>query len=184
MERWYARVLITVFSLANDKLVFELVNAELKANSRLTFPVIIWCYGGISSLQFGARGPNGASANVDFHFAEHTPPAVQTAFRDALTAVYNANRNNLAHDFMNTEITRFITSESRREITQSSVYEALWKPNVVTGSRLRLLHGPFGVSLAEKMDKMTNEIIQDGTHREKNLQDAVGFLQGGSRAEW
>jgi hypothetical protein len=33
MKRWYARVLITVLSLANHKLVFELVNAELKANS-------------------------------------------------------------------------------------------------------------------------------------------------------
>jgi hypothetical protein len=48
----------------------------------------------------------------------------------------------------------------------------------VTRSRLWLLHSPFGVSLAEKMDQITNVIIQDGTHREKNLQDAVGFLQG------
>jgi hypothetical protein len=36
----------------------------------------------------------------------------------------------------------------------------------------------FWCIACRKMDKITNEIIQDGTHREKNLQNAVGFLQG------
>jgi hypothetical protein len=71
---------ITVLSLANHKLVFEFVNAELKANSRLTFPVIIWCYGGISSLQLEARGPNGASANVDFHSPNTRRPRFKLPF--------------------------------------------------------------------------------------------------------
>jgi hypothetical protein len=40
-----------------------------------------------------------------------------------------------------------------------------------------MYHGPFGVSLAGKMDKMTNKILQKGAPEKKNLQDAIGFLQ-------
>ncbi|KAF1965431.1 hypothetical protein BU23DRAFT_574883 [Bimuria novae-zelandiae CBS 107.79] len=154
-----AKFFSTDVARAHHRLVFALVNAELKRNERITAPIIIMCYGGISALEIGARGEDGVSADVDFHFIHGTPPAVKTAFFEAVRAVYTANSHNLEHDFMNTAITAFMNADHQREISQAGVYSLLWKPTDPTRSRLWMYHGPFGVSLAGKMDKMTNEIL-------------------------
>jgi hypothetical protein len=159
-------------------IVLLLVDDELMRDPRLTHPIIIYCFGGVSSLQVGGRGLGGVSADLDFFHVNSASADIITALEDAIVAVWNANYDALAQDFMNTAITTYISPQSIQEIVQqSSLGNMLWR-----GQRLWVVHGTFGVSLAGKMDKITKEMARDEGAQRKNSQDAVAFLTLAVRA--
>lgn len=150
-----------------------MIDDKLADDARVTHPIIIYVFGGVSGLQLGSRGPSGKTADCDYMFLPQTPNAHKAAFQDAVTRFYWRNSDRLADDYLNSAVETFLDAAHRTSIVQSST-AALFRGDK---GKLFVNHADFGAQLVNKMDKITKSILRSGLSVErKDIQDAAAFL--------